>query len=83
MSAPFMAASTSFTNGDVLRKKCELEQKTAFKSVDAVRRGGRACVKKINSKKIIKVVVLFRRHKIAAVTITDQIKIFRSCYIFK
>ena len=46
-----MAPSMIFTNGDVLCKKCEPEQKTASKSVDADLRRSFACVKKINSKK--------------------------------
>ena len=77
-----MAPAMICINGAVLCKKCELEQKTASKSVDAVRRGSRTCVKKINSKKIIKVVVLFRRREIVFVTNTDAKKIISSCTFF-
>ena len=44
--------------------------------------GAAHLLKKLIRKKIIKVVVWFRRREIAAVTNTDQKKIFPSCTIF-
>ena len=63
----------------MLCKKIEPGKKTASQSVDA--RASRL-LKNFIRQKITKVVVLFRRREIAAVTNTDQKKIFPSCTIF-
>ena len=67
----------------MLCKKCEPEQKTASKSVGAEQRKSLACIEKKNRAKIPKGGSFFWRREIAAVTKTDQKKIFLSCTFFQ